>query len=391
MSNIPFIDLKKPHALIASAIQTRIDNIFTHGQFINGPEVSELESALCDYTKAQHCIGCSSGTDALVLALRALGVKKDEVVLIPSFTFIATAGAVAQIGAIPYFVDIDDSYAISTEALKEAIVEAKKRYCVRGIIAVDLFGLCCDYDEISAIAKEESLFVIADAAQSFGASYKGKKVGTLADITTTSFFPAKPLGCYGDGGAVFTNNPGLAKQIESLREHGKGKDRYTPTSIGMNARLDTIQAAILLEKLKIFPDEFEKRQQVAKNYQQLLPQYTPLLFKDRVSAWAQYTIRLDNRDEVQQNLSLNKIPSMIYYKTPIHQTLPYQKFPKGDLSNTEKASKEVLSLPFGPYIDTGTQKKITYIINHFVQQLKPNAQNTKKQPNKGRPIFLRNQ
>ena len=303
-----FIDLEAQQNLIRSELNVAINKVLDHGQYIMGPEVGIFQDELKKFTGAENVITCANGTDALTLALMSLGVTHGHAVFVPSFTYIATAEAVSQLGAIPFFIDVDEkTYNIDIDSLKCAINDSKSMDVNPStIITVDLFGLPSDIDSIMDIAEEHGIKVIVDAAQSFGASSKGRKVGTMGHITTTSFFPAKPLGCYGDGGAVFTEDKNLANKIKSLSLHGKGSHKYENVRVGVNSRLDTIQAAILIEKLKIFPSELLKRQKVADLYSErldLLPIRTPLDIDDHLSSWAQYTIQLDNRDFVQQELA----------------------------------------------------------------------------------------
>ncbi len=362
---IPFIDLEKQQDRIINNINNAIADVLAHKQFILGKEVQELERQLQEFCRVEHCISCANGTDALTLALMAAGFKAGDGVLIPSFGFVATAEAPAQLGIVPVFVDVDErSYNIEPSSLKNAMVYAKKNSLnIKGIIAVDLFGNVARYDAIQDIANEENLIVIADGAQSFGASYNHKKVGTLADYTTTSFFPAKPFGCYGDGGAVFTNDREKAALLTSLRFHGKGVGKYDNVRIGLNSRLDTLQAAILIEKLTIFEDEIDKRQKVAEFYHSAFQNNRkiklPQIQENCLNVWAQYTIQIENRNEVMSKLYEKGIPSMVYYDKPLHMQEGYKHYPRGDdLSICEKLTKKVLSIPMHPYLDQKTQEYI---------------------------------
>ena len=376
MKPIQFIDLQAQKDLIRPNIDNAIQRVLEHGEYIMGPEVLELEQQLADFCNVKHVITCSNGTDALSLGLIAKNVEVGDAVFVPSFTFAATAEVVALLGATPVFIDsLPDTYNIDPESLLIGIQTAKKAGLKPvGIITVDLFGQPVDYDAIKDIAEQNSIWIIADAAQSFGADYKGIKVGNFGDITTTSFFPAKPLGCYGDGGAVFTNDDELAKVIKSLRVHGQGSDKYDNIRVGINGRLDTIQAAILLEKLKIFPEEIIARQQAADTYNKALETVVqiPYVPKDMASVWAQYTIQLPERvvrEKIISDLKSVGIPSVIYYVKPLHQQTAYNKYliVGNALPVCEKLSKQVLSLPMSGYITT---EQVQYITKHLVSILK---------------------
>ena len=353
---IPFIDLRSQQVRIRPKIDAAIKRVLDHGIYIMGPEVFELEKKLAEFCGVKHAISCSNGTDALALGLMAKKAGPGDAVFIPSFTFAATAEVVAWVGATPVFIDsLEDTYNIDPKSLDLGIQTAKNAGLRPiGIIPVDLFGQPADYDAIQAIADDHNLWVMADGAQSFGASYKGRKVGNIGDLATTSFFPAKPLGCYGDGGAIFTNDDELASVIKSLRVHGQGSDKYDNVRIGMNGRLDTIQAAILLEKLKIFPDELIARQKTAKFYNEMLKDivHIPHLIEGVTSAWAQYTIRLPKyleRDEFMVEFKEAGIPTMIYYAKPLHLQKAYRSYltATSGLPVCESLADEVLSLPLG--------------------------------------------
>lgn len=359
---IPFIDLQYQQSLIKDKLDASIQKVLSDGAYIMGPEVKELEEALSKFSAARHVVTCGNGTDALLVAAMALGVKPNDVIFIPAFTFPATPEAIMLLQAVPYFVDVSpDTFNMNPTSLKEAIKDAVScGYKPKGIISVDLFGQPADYDEISVIAKENGLWLIDDAAQGFGANYKGRPVGTLADITTTSFFPAKPLGCYGDGGALFTNSDELANVMRSIRVHGKGTDKYDNVRIGMNSRLDTIQAAILLEKLKLFPQELQQRQILAELYQEAFSNcdgvVTPTLSSDRTSSWAQYTLKLDDenkRQDLMLALKEKGIPTAVYYPTPLHHQTGYKDIclAHQNLSVSESLCKRVLSLPMHPHVE----------------------------------------
>jgi dTDP-4-amino-4,6-dideoxygalactose transaminase len=373
--DIPLIDLASQQAIIRDRIDAAIGRVLNHGQYIMGPEVSELEDALATFSSSPHVVSCSSGTDALMLGLMALGVRPGDGVIVQSFTFAASAEVLPCLGAIPIFADVDPvTFNLSPDSLKSAKAAAGKAGInVTGIITVGLFGQAADMDAITGFAEEEGLWVFDDAAQSFGASYKGRQVGTLAPLTATSFFPAKPLGCYGDGGAVFTDNDEFAAIMRSARIHGMGRERYSHDRIGMTARLDTIQAAILLEKLAIFSDELRQRQDVADRYEAGLggSVSTPQLAAGNTSSWAQYTITLargTDRGKVQASLKEKGIPTAIYYPKGIHQQPPYAMYPVAGngLPVTEDLCPRVLALPMHPYLDAETQD---YIIAALLEAL----------------------
>lgn len=359
-----FIDLKAQQARIKDKLDARIQAVLAHGNYIMGPEVRELEANLSAFCGAKHSLTCANGTDALHLALLALGAKAGDAVFCPSFTFAATAEIVPHVGATPVFVDVDEaSFNMSLDSLKRCIVHAKELGLrPAGIIPVDLFGLAADYDAIEAVAREEGMWIISDSAQGFGANYKGRVTGSIGDIATTSFFPAKPLGCYGDGGAVFTSNDELAALIGSLRVHGKGMDKYDNVRIGVNSRLDTLQAAILLEKLAIYPDEIGARQVVANRYSEALHTRfkVPFVQEDCMSVWAQYTLRaksIEERAAAMVKLKDAGVPSVIYYPMPLHQQTAYSSYPKdpAGLPISELHAATVFSLPMHPYLDVDTQ------------------------------------
>lgn len=361
--NIPFIDLAVQRRRLGSKLDEAVSRVLDHGGFILGPEVRQLEAALAQFTGAKEVVSCANGTDALSLVLMAKGVKGGDAVFCPSFTFAATAEVVALVGATPVFVDVEpDTFNMDAGSLAGAIEDARQAGLAPvGIIPVDLFGQLADYDRILPLADEHRLWVLCDAAQGFGGHYKGRVAGSIGDVTTTSFFPAKPLGCYGDGGAIFTNDAELASVIRSLRVHGQGTDKYDNVRIGLNGRLDTLQAAILIEKLKIFPDEFAKRQRVAARYTEGLKDFViiPRVLDGCESAWAQYTIRVPaaKRDVVAKRLKDRGIPTAIYYPKPLHQQTAYRGYPVagGALKISDKLAGEVLSLPMHPYLEPSTQ------------------------------------
>jgi len=368
-----FIDLAVQYQCLKERINNRIQGVLKHGQYIMGPEVEELEEKLANYVGVKHAITCANGTDALTLSLMAMGIEEGDVVFVPTFTFFASAEAVAFSNAKPVFVDSNpDTFNICPKDLEKKInaVKDEGRYRPKAIMAVDLFGLPSDYSEIQRIAKVHSLQIIEDAAQGFGGSIKGgvfdnDRSGSFGDIATTSFFPAKPLGCYGDGGAIFTNDDNYAELIKSYRIHGKGSDKYDNVRIGMNSRLDTLQAAILLEKLSVFPQELLSRNQVAYRYSKALSVRfnTPVVPDGYVSSWAQYTLVAENskdRDSIIQHLKASEVPSMIYYGTCLHQqtAFSYLEYKEGDFPVAERLAKTVFSLPMHPYMNERDQSKI---------------------------------
>jgi dTDP-4-amino-4,6-dideoxygalactose transaminase len=365
-SAIPFIDLAAQRRRLGLAIDEAVARVLAHCQFINGPEVRALEVELAAFCGARHAIACSSGTDALRLVLMAWGVGPGDAVICPAFTFCATAEVVALCGATPVIADVDaETFNLNPASCERALAAAKRLgLAPRAVIPVDLFGLPADHDAIDAFAIAHGLLVLDDAAQSFGASYKGRKLGTLAPATATSFFPAKPLGCYGDGGAIFTNDPKLAAHLKSLRAHGEGPDKYDAARIGMTGRLDTVQAAILLEKLKVFPDEIAARNAVAHRYATGLADVAtvPRVGNESTSVWAQYTIRLapGRRDALAAALSAHGIPTAIYYAKPLHEQAAYRDFPLADggLPVSERLAEEVISLPMHAYLEAAVQDRI---------------------------------
>ena len=363
---IPFIDVAAQRRRLGSAIDSAIARVLAHCQFILGPEVRVLEGELARFCGARHAITCASGTDALLLVLMAKRIGPGDAVFCPAFTFCATAEVVALLGATPVFVDVEpDSFNIDATSLAAALPTAKRLGLTpKAVIPVDLFGLPADHDAITAVAASADLFILDDAAQAFGATYKGRPLGTFGHATATSFFPAKPLGCYGDGGAVFTDDDALAEAIVSLRVHGQGSDKYDNVRIGLTARLDTIQAAILSEKLKIFPEEIVTREEAARRYAQGLGDLAvvPKAPSGSISVWAQYTIRIGGgrRDKVAAALKTEGIPTAIYYPIPLHRQQAYRHYPVGEggLAVSERLAAEVLSLPMHGYLDVATQARI---------------------------------
>jgi UDP-2-acetamido-2-deoxy-ribo-hexuluronate aminotransferase len=369
-----FIDLQRQYQRIESSLQKKINAVLRHGQFILGPEIGELEGVLCEYTGAAHCISCASGTDALLLPLMAYGVGPGDAIFVPPFTFIATAEVIALLGATPIFVDIDPAtYTIDPQKLRESMLNIKSGKMPtgkisaglkpRGIIPVDIFGLPADYDALNKIAGDNDLFIIEDAAQSFGGMYRGKKTcSSLADVAATSFFPAKPLGCFGDGGAIFTNDKETAKILESLRVHGQGSDKYNNVRIGINGRMDTLQAAVLLSKMEIFDEEIALRQRIASRYSELLRgrAVTPSVPEGYTSAWAQYSVQSDNRAEIMERLKKEGIPTAIYYPKPLHlqEAFSYLGYKTGQMPVSEAVARRIFSLPMHPYLREEEQIEI---------------------------------
>lgn len=378
-----FIDLVTQQKRIRKEIEDRIQAILDHGRYIMGPEIGELENRLGSYAGVKHVVGCSSGTDALLMALMAYDIKAGDVVFTTPFTFIATAEVISLLGATPVFVDIDPkTYNLDSAKLETAIQAVLKqdagiypipkpvkegRLRPRCVIGVDLFGLPADYDRINAVAEKENLFVVEDAAQSFGAEYKGKKSCALAEIGCTSFFPAKPLGCYGDGGAVFTDDQGIWERLVSLRVHGQGTNKYDNVRIGINGRLDSFQAAILLSKLNIFAEEVALRQKVAENYSRLLGKAEHLVLPhipdDSASVWAQYSIMAENsqqRKAIQDKLASEKIPTAIYYPIPLHLQPAFTDlgYRTGQMPVSEDCADRIFSIPMHPYLSIEQQEMI---------------------------------
>jgi dTDP-4-amino-4,6-dideoxygalactose transaminase len=364
---VPFIDVAAQRRRLGPAIDEAVSRVLAHCLFINGPEVTQLEAALAAFTGAKHVVTCASGTDALLMVLMAKNVGRGDAVFCPSFTFCATGEAVALTGATPLFVDVDEAtFNMDVESLKRGIATAKRLGLKpKGVIPVDLFGQSADHDAIGAVAEAEGLFVLDDAAQAFGASYKGRRLGTFGHVTATSFFPAKPLGCFGDGGAILTDDAELAETLRSIRVHGQGSDKYDNVRLGLTGRLDTIQAAILIEKLKIFEDEIAARNKVAQRYAQGLGNVVtvPHVASGMTSVWAQYTIRLPkgvDRNEFAAALKAQGIPTAIYYPKSMHQQTAYRDYPiaDGGVPVCEALSDDVISLPMHAYLDEPTQERI---------------------------------
>lgn len=338
--------------------------MLAHGVFVMGPEVAELETQLAAFVGARHCVSCASGTDALQIALRARRIGPGDAVIVPSFTFVAAAETVALVGAVPVFADVRESdFTIDPASVPGALAVARALGLrPAAIIAVDLFGQPADYPVLTDIARAERLFLLADAAQSFGAALDDRRVGSFADATTTSFFPSKPFGCYGDGGALFTDDDELARMFRSLRQHGQGTDRYDHRMVGINGRLDTLQAAVLLAKLELFEEEISARQDVANRYSQALASLVtvPTIRPGVLSVWAQYTIRLPERDRIAALLKTQGIPTAIHYPRPVHRQPAYADYPValGGVAMSERLSADVLSLPMHAYLDPATQDRV---------------------------------
>ena len=363
---IPFIDLAAQRRRLGSAVDNAVSRVLNHCQFILGPEVRAFEAEMAAFCGAKHVVTCASGTDALVLGLRAMGIGPGDAVFCPSFTFCATAEVAALVGATPVFVDVDAlTFNIDVKGIPGAIAAAKAAGLTpKALIPVDLFGLPADHAAIAAAAKAEGLLILDDAAQGFGASYNNRRLGTFGHATATSFFPAKPLGCYGDGGAVMTDDDGLADAMRSLRVHGQGSDKYDNVRIGLASRLDTIQAAVLSEKLKIFPEEIDARNKVARRYAEGLADVAtvPTVPAGYTSVWAQYTLRLPagRRDALAASLKAEGIPTAIYYPIPLHRQQAYKSYPvgQGGVAVSEQLAGEVISLPMHAYLDQPTQDRI---------------------------------
>ena len=364
---VPFIDLAAQRRRLGQSVDDAVSRVLTHCQFINGPEVAQLEAQLAAFSGARHVVTCASGTDALLMVLMAKGIGPGDAVLCPSFTFCATGEAVALTGATPVFTDVDEAtFNMDVGSLKRGIATARKLGLKpRAVMPVDLFGQSADHDAIGAVAEAEGMFVVDDAAQAFGATYKGRRLGTSGLVMTTSFFPAKPLGCFGDGGAIFTDDADLAETLRSIRVHGQGSDKYDNVRLGLTGRLDTIQAAILIEKLKIFEEEIVARNKVAERYARGLGNVVtvPHVAGGNTSVWAQYTIRLPkgiDRDGFAAALKAQGVPTAIYYVKSVHQQTAYRDYPVADggLPVCESLSDDVISLPMHAYLDEPTQERI---------------------------------
>lgn len=355
-----FIDLHRQYELIGKKIEKGFKNVLEHKHFIMGEEVKLLEKRLADFVGVKHAICCASGTDALVIPLRAYELTDMDAVFVPSFTFFASAESISLAGGTPVFVDCEyDTYNMSPQSLEREIerVRDEERLVPRGIVVVDLFGLPANHDEIAKIAEKYGLFILEDGAQGFGGSINGRKACSFGDVAATSFFPAKPLGCYGDGGAIFTNNDELAEKIDSIHIHGKGKDKYDNIMLGLNSRLDTLQAVVLNAKLDIFNEELKLRNKIANMYCAILRDVleVPMVLPEYVSSWAQFTVKLKddiNRENVLQSMNEKGVPTAVYYQTPIHLSSAYKhlKSQNSYLPTTEAICKKVFSIPMHPYI-----------------------------------------
>ncbi|MGH1371022.1 MAG: DegT/DnrJ/EryC1/StrS family aminotransferase [Cellvibrionaceae bacterium] len=361
-----FIDLKAQYQYLEERIDSRIKQVLSHGKYIMGPEVSELEERLANFVGVKNCISCANGTDALQLALMAKGIGPGDAVFTTPFTFFATAEVIALVGATPVFVDIcEDTYNIDPQLLRKAVeeVESQGELNPAAVIAVDLFGLPANYQEIQSVADRYGLYLIEDAAQGFGGEIDGQRAGSFGDVATTSFFPAKPLGCYGDGGALFTNDDDLAQVLRSLRVHGKGVDKYDNVRIGMNSRLDTLQAAILLEKFEVFPREVELRNAAAARYSTALKRdfFVPIVPEGFVSSWAQFTIRskaVRSRQSYMDALKEKGIPTAVYYGKSLHRQQAFSGSSATSMPVSERVESEVFSLPMHPYLKEEEQRLI---------------------------------
>ena len=367
-----FIDLGRQYECIKEKVDAGIKNVVESQHYIMGPEVKELEEQLAKFAGSKYCLTCSSGTEALIIPLMAYKLEKTDAVFVPSFTFFASAESINLAGGTPVFVDSDRTFNMDPESLKREIarVKAEGKLNPRGLIIVDLFGRSANYDELLPIAEENGLFVLEDAAQGFGGSLHGKRNGSFGDVAATSFFPAKPLGCYGDGGAIFTDNEELYNLLHSIRVHGQGSDKYDNVRLGLNGRMDTIQCAVVLAKLTVFEDELKARQDVADWYDKYLDASfdRPLRDKEYFSAWAQYTVLAkdeEQRSKIVAGMKEKDIPVMIYYPIPLHQQTAYKNLGYGDVSlpYCESVAKRVFSLPMHPYLKEEEVKQICEALN----------------------------
>ena len=373
-----FVDLKRQYCLIKEDVDKAILAVLNKANFILGEEVSVLEEKLAEYVGVKHCITCANGTDALTLALKTLGVEKGDAVFVPSFTYFASGEVIPLVGATPVFVDVKtDTFNICESSLKAEIEKVIQKGLLKpkAIISVDLFGQCADYNAIEKLAKKYNLKIVEDSAQGFGGSINGKRACSFGDIATTSFYPAKPLGCYGDGGACFTNNPEYAEILKSLRYHGIGKDndRYDNVRLGYNSRLDTIQAAVLDVKLDRFRDfELKRRNEIAEIYNEQLGKFvtTPTLPEGFESSYAAYTIQTEKRDKLREHLQKSGVPTMVYYPKGLHRQKGLENFALGRLKNTEELEKTVLSLPVHPYLEDKEVEFITKKTGEFFEKEK---------------------
>jgi dTDP-4-amino-4,6-dideoxygalactose transaminase len=365
MSSIPFIDLQAQRKRLGPSLMQAVEKAVEGGQWVMGPQVRELEAKLAEFAGVKHVLACANGTDALMIVLRAWNVGPGDAVFVPAFTFAASAEVVALVGAEPVFVDVlADTYNMDPKSLETAIAMVKRdgKLKPRVVMPVDLFGQPADYAALEPVIKREKLLMLCDTAQGFGAPWRGKRTGSLGDASATSFFPAKPLGCYGDGGATFTNDDGLIELLRSIHIHGQGADKYQNVRIGVNSRLDTIQAAILLEKMKVFPEEIEMRDAIAKRYSKALGQSNsirvPRVIDGAGSTWAQYTIQVPDRDKLAADLKAKGIPTAIYYPIPMTAQKGYAHFPAVPVPVSTEIGKHVISLPMHPDLDEKTQDLI---------------------------------
>ncbi|MCM0753942.1 DegT/DnrJ/EryC1/StrS family aminotransferase [Desulfovibrio aminophilus] len=369
--SIPFIDLKSQYRLIEDEVKKGIEAVLEHGAYVMGPEIRELEARLAEFTGTKHALACASGTDALLMALMALGIGRGDAVFTSPFTFMATAEVVSLLGATPVFCDIDPvTFNMDPASLDAAIQRTRAERLdlrPRAVISVDIFGVPCDYDAVEAVCRNHGLTLIQDAAQAFGALYKGKRCGAFGTIGCTSFFPAKPLGCYGDGGMCFTDSDEWDDLLQSVRIHGQGRDKYENVRLGINGRLDTMQAAVLLAKFKLFPREIELRQEVADRYAALLSQVpgltVPTVPAECRSVWAQYSVLARDaahRDELMAKLKAAGVPTAIYYPTPLHLQKAYSFLghKRGDLPVCENVGDRVFSVPMHPYLTAEVQEQV---------------------------------
>jgi dTDP-4-amino-4,6-dideoxygalactose transaminase len=362
---IQFIDLQAQRRRLGPKLEKSIMDAVQGGQWVMGPQVTELEKQLSEFAGVKHTIACANGTDALLIVLRAWEIGPGDAVFVPTFTFAASGEVVALVGATPVFVDVlEDTYNMDPASLEAAIAMVRRegKLKPRAVMPVDLFGQTADYRALEPICKREGMKMLCDAAQGFGALLDGRRAGGIGDAASTSFFPAKPLGCYGDGGATFTNDDALAETLRSIRVHGQGSDKYENVRIGVNSRLDTIQAAILLEKLSVFPEEIELREAVAQRYNAAFRASNrivePRVIEGGQSTWAQYTIQVPDRDKLQAELKAKGIPSAVYYPIPLSSQKGYKHFPSAPTPVSDKICKTVIALPMHPYLDAATQDRI---------------------------------
>ncbi|MGD0142320.1 MAG: DegT/DnrJ/EryC1/StrS aminotransferase family protein [Rhizomicrobium sp.] len=365
MAAIPFIDLQAQRRRLGATLTRAIEAAVEGGQWVMGPQVQELEEKLAHFAGVKHALACANGTDALMIVLRAWNVGPGDAVFVPAFTFAASAEVVALVGATPVFVDVlEDTYNMDPASLEAAIAMVRRdgKLKAKVVMPVDLFGQAADYRTLEPLIRREKLLMLCDAAQGFGALLDGRRAGGIGDAASTSFFPAKPLGCFGDGGATFTNDDDLIEILRSIRIHGQGTDKYENVRIGVNSRLDTIQAAILLEKMKVFPEEIELRDKIAKRYSDALGRSNrirvPYVIDGAQSTWAQYTVQVPDRAKLQADLKAKGIPTAVYYPIPLNAQKGYAHFPSAAVPVCDRICKTVVSLPMHPYLDEETQDRI---------------------------------